>query len=115
MSTFVQQAGVPFVRCAPSVRKKHECIVEQQRYLYDREYFNSDQSKEVWQIPVCLKRGRRQFRQRALSSVCSPKGKPTSSFRMRHLDAGKRGASGFYRSGYELGNIRSLARDVEKS
>jgi aminopeptidase N/puromycin-sensitive aminopeptidase len=117
MPTFVQQPGVPFVALrAECSGKSTQVSLRQQRYLYDRKFFNSDQSKEVWQIPVCLKDG-----------PAGSSGKEAQSCRLltekeMHFQLpgcgpwtlANAGASGFYRSGYEPGNIRALADDVEK-
>src|SRR5258706_14894584 len=58
MPTFVQQAGLPFVAVRSECNgRATQVTLRQQRYLFDRELFNREESEELWQIPVCLKEG----------------------------------------------------------
>ncbi|HSY99166.1 MAG TPA: M1 family metallopeptidase [Terriglobales bacterium] len=111
MPTWVEQPGAPLVsvknRCSGS---SASVGLAQQRYFYDRSLFNAG-SKEMWEIPVCLKGDKAgsiekcelltQKEQVANLSGCAP------------WIFANAGAKGFYRSGYETDAVRSMAKDVE--
>ena len=117
MPTFVQQPGVPFVALrAECSGKSTNVSLRQQRYFYDREFFDRDESKEVWQIPVCLKEGPAGSSGKEAQS-CRLLTEKEINFQLPGCGPwtlANAGASGFYRSGYEPGNIRAIAHDVEK-
>ena len=111
MPTFVEQPGPPLVSV------KNECSgnstavgLAQQRYFFDRALFNAG-SKEIWQIPACLKTSKAgdaekcellvQKKQTLNLPGCSP------------WVFANAGAKGYYRSGYESDVVRSMAKDVE--
>jgi aminopeptidase N len=117
MPTFVQQAGAPFVAVrAVCVGGATQVRLRQQRYLFDRELFNREEAKELWQVPVCLKEG---------GAVGSGNGARTcrlltekeARFELpgcANWTLSNAGAEGFYRSGYEAANVRAIAADLEK-
>src|SRR5580692_7428048 len=111
MPTWVEQPGAPLVSVKNQCSGNSASIgLAQQRYFYDRSLFNAG-SKELWEIPVCLKDGKAgstekcelltRKEQAANLSGCAP-----SIF-------ANTGAKGFYRSGYETDAVRSMAKDVE--
>ena len=111
MPTWVEQPGAPLVSVKNQCSGNSTSVgLAQQRYFYDRSLFNAG-SKEVWEIPVCLKDGKAgsiekcellaQKEQVASFSGCAP------------WIFANAGAKGFYRSGYETDAVRSMARDVE--
>jgi aminopeptidase N len=113
MPTFVEQAGAPLVtvktRCSGNSTR---VTLAQQRYFYDRALFDAG-SKEVWQIPVCLKGSKAggaekcellpQKEQVSNLQACSP------------WVFANAGAKGFYRSGYETDAVLSMAKDAESA
>ncbi|MFY9559164.1 MAG: M1 family metallopeptidase [Terriglobales bacterium] len=112
MPTFVQQAGVPFVAVrAACTGGSTEVTLRQQRYLFDRELFNRGESKELWQVPVCLKEGG------AAQRTCRLLTEKEAHFQLPgcgNWTLANAGAEGFYRSGYEAANVRAIAQDLEK-
>jgi aminopeptidase N len=113
MPTFVEQPGAPFVSVKRQCSGNSTTVaLAQQRYFYDRAFFNAG-SKEVWQIPVCLKGSTAggaekcellaQKEQVLNLSGCSPWVFANAS------------AKGFYRSGYETDVVGSMAKDAESA
>jgi aminopeptidase N/puromycin-sensitive aminopeptidase len=113
MPTFVEQPGAPLVSVKRQCSGNSTTVaLAQQRYFYDRALFNAS-SKEVWQIPVCLKGSKAggaencelltQKEQDLNLSGCSP------------WVFANAGAKGFYRSGYETDAVRSMAKDAESA
>jgi aminopeptidase N len=113
MPTFVEQPG------APLVDVKNQCsgtsttvALAQQRYFYNRTLFNAG-SKEVWQIPVCLKASKAGDAEKCelLAQKQQDQGLPgCSSWVFANA-----GAKGFYRSGYDTDSVRSMAKDAERA
>ena len=116
MPTFVRQAGVPYVAVQADCKGGATQVeLRQQRYLYDRERFNRDDSGELWQIPLCLKQ----------SGVSASGSSSPACHLMTEKDAHSQvagcggwtfsnaGAQGFYRSGYDAGNLQAITADVE--
>ena len=114
MPTFVQQAGLPFVAVHAACHgSSTQVTLRQQRYLFDREAFLRDQSKELWQVPVCLKVGGSA----SSGTTCRLLTQKEARFDLPSCGdwtLANAGAEGFYRSGYEAANVSALAEDVEK-
>ncbi|MBI3474269.1 MAG: M1 family metallopeptidase [Acidobacteria bacterium] len=113
MPTFVQQAGLPFVAVhADCNAGTTQVTLHQQRYFFDRELFSRDDSKALWQVPVCLK----EDGSPNTSKTCHLLTEKEARFNLPacgNWTLANAGAEGFYRSGYDASNIRGLARDVE--
>jgi len=111
MPTFVQQAGMPFVAVRSECKQgTTEVSMRQRRYLFDRERFNREQSKELWQVPVCLKGS-------AAGKTCRLLTEKEALFNLPgcgNWTLANAGAEGFYRSGYEAENVHAIASDLEK-
>jgi aminopeptidase N/puromycin-sensitive aminopeptidase len=114
LPTFVQQAGLPFVAVSAACNgAATQVTLRQQRYLFDRELFNREESKELWQVPVCLKE---EGAARA-GTTCRLLTEKESRFDLPgcgNWTLANAGAEGFYRSGYEGANVRAIAGDMEK-
>jgi aminopeptidase N len=114
MPTFVQQAGLPFIAVrAECSNGSTQVTLRQQRYLFDRELFNRKQSRELWQIPVCLKEGGAASQR----NNCRLLAEKEARFNLPGCGnwmLSNAGAEGFYRSGYEAANVRAIAENVEK-
>jgi aminopeptidase N len=111
MPTWVEQPG------APLVSMKNQCSgnsasvgLAQQRYFYDRSLFNAG-SKELWEIPVCLKDGKAGSTEKC--SLLTQKEQVVNLSGCAPWIFANAGAKGFYRSGYETDAVRSMAKDVE--
>jgi aminopeptidase N len=111
MPTFVDQPGPPLVSVKNQCSGNSTAVdLAQQRYFFDRALFDAG-SKEIWQIPACLKTSKAGDaencellvkKEQALNlSGCSP------------WIFANAGAKGYYRSGYESDTVRSMAKDVE--
>jgi aminopeptidase N len=108
MPTFVEQPGAPLLSVKNRCSANSTAVdLAQQRYFYDRNLFNSG-SREVWQIPACLKVAGTEKCELLLQKEktltlpgCSP------------WVFANAGAKGFYRSGYETDAVRSMAKDAE--
>ena len=114
MPTFVQQAGLPLVAVhAECNAGSTQVTLRHQRYVFDRELFNRDESKELWQVPVCLKKSG----DAAGAKTCRLLAEKEARFDLPGCGSwtlANAGAEGFYRSGYEAPNVRALADDLEK-
>jgi aminopeptidase N/puromycin-sensitive aminopeptidase len=112
MRTFVQQAGAPFVAVQAQCKAGATHVaLRQQRYFFDREMFNREESKELWQIPVCLKQGAARA-----GKTCRLLTEKEARFEMPgcgNWTLSNAGAEGFYRSGYDASNVRALAKEIE--
>jgi aminopeptidase N len=111
MPTFVEQPGPPLVSVKSQCSGSSTTVsLSQQRYFYDRALFNAG-SKEVWQIPACLKSSKD-----AGAEKCELLTKKEQSFNLPGCSPwvlANAGAKGYYRSGYESDAVRSMAKDVE--
>jgi puromycin-sensitive aminopeptidase len=113
MPTFVQQAGLPFVAVRSECNgRATQVTLRQQRYLFDRELFNREKSKELWQIPVCLKEGGTAGAGKTCR-LLTEKEAPFDLPGCGNWTLANAGAEGFYRSGYEAANVRTIAEDLE--
>jgi len=103
MSSFVMQAGVPLVSVSASCSNGNTRVeVSQTRYFRNRELLNAG-SKELWQIPVCLKAGNRE--------KCELLTSKTQSLELTGCAPvyANAGARGYYHSGYDAANLHHLA------
>jgi len=103
MSSFVMQAGVPLVSVSASCSNGNTKVeVSQTRYFRNRELLNAG-SKELWQIPVCLKAGNRE--------KCELLTSKTQSMELTGCAPvyANAGARGYYHSGYDAANLHHLA------
>jgi len=108
MSTFVMQPGVPLVSVSASCADgKTKAEVSQTRYFYNREQLNAG-SKELWNIPVCLKSGNREK-----CALLTGKSQTVEMTGCGPVYANA-GARGYYRSGYDAQNLNKLASSAEQ-
>ncbi len=114
MPTFVRQAGVPFVAVhAECNGRSTQVTLRQQRYLFDRERFNREESKELWQVPVCLKEGGAAEAGKTCRLLTEREARVDLPG-CGNWTLANAGAEGFYRSGYEAANVRAIAGDLEQ-
>jgi aminopeptidase N/puromycin-sensitive aminopeptidase len=114
MPTFVQQAGMPFVALRTECNAGTTLVsVHQQRYFFDRERFKSGESKELWQVPVCLKAGGDAGAGKTCRLLTQKEARLTlpgcGNWTLANV-----GAEGFYRSGYDSENLHAITTDMEK-
>lgn len=118
MPTFVKQAGVPFLTVRSECKAGNTQVsLRQQRYLFDRERFNREDSGDVWQVPVCLKQGGAGSGSKGARS-CRLLTAKEDTFQLPgcgRWTLANAGAEGFYRSGYDQSNLRAIAADLETS
>ena len=111
MPTFVEQPGPPLVSVRNQCGGDSTTIsLAQQRYFYDRTLFDAG-SKEIWQIPACLKTSGT-----AGAEKCELLMKKEQKLNVPGCSPwilANAGAKGYYRSGYESDAVRSMAKDVE--
>jgi aminopeptidase N/puromycin-sensitive aminopeptidase len=108
MSTFVMQPGVPLVSVSASCSNGNTKVeLSQTRYFYNRELLNQG-SKELWQIPVCLKAGNQEKCQ-----LLSGKSQTVELNGCQPVYANA-GARGYYRSGYDAATLHRLAAGAEQ-
>ena len=103
MSSFVMQAGVPLVSVSASCSNGNTRVgVSQTRYFRKRALLDAG-SKELWQIPVCLKAGNRE--------KCELLTSKTQSLELTGCAPvyANAGARGYYHSGYDAANLHHLA------
>jgi aminopeptidase N len=108
MTTFVMQPGVPLVSVSASCSNGNTKVeVSQTRYFRNRELLNAG-SKELWQIPVCLKAGNREK-----CELLTSKSQTTEMAGCSPVYANA-GARGYYHSSYEAANLHRLAASAEQ-
>ncbi|HXM60960.1 MAG TPA: M1 family metallopeptidase [Terriglobales bacterium] len=111
MPTFVEQPGPPLVSVKNQCSGNSTTVgLAQQRYFYDRDLFNAG-SKELWQIPACVKTSKD-----AGAEKCELLVKKEQALNLPGCSTwilANVGAKGYYRSGYESEAVRSMAKDVE--
>jgi len=109
MPTWVKQAGVPIVNVKAQCSGNSTTVkLSQQRYYFDRAKFNAG-NDQLWQIPVCMKGS-------SETNKCELLTKKEDTFTLPGCSTwvlGNAGASGYYRSGYDPDQVRSLAKDAE--
>jgi aminopeptidase N len=111
MPTFVDQPGPPLVSVKNQCTGNSTAVgLAQQRYFFDRALFNGG-SKEVWQIPVCLKASKTTGGDKC--ELLVPKEQVLKLSGCSPSVLANAGAKGYYRSGYESDAVRSMAKDVE--
>jgi aminopeptidase N/puromycin-sensitive aminopeptidase len=114
MPTFVRQAGMPFVALRTECDGGTTLVsLRQQRYFFDRERFNSGESKELWQVPVCLKEGGDAGADKTCRLLTEKEARLTLPG-CGNWTLANAGAEGFYRSGYDAENVHAIAGDMEK-
>jgi aminopeptidase N len=109
MAGFVMQPGVPVVSMQASCTDgKSNVSLTQSRYFVNRQLFNAE-SKEQWQIPVCLKSGN--------AEKCALLGSKSQEVQLSGCDPvyANAGARGYYRSAYAPEDLRRLAAVAERS
>ena len=108
MSSFVMQPGVPLVSVSASCSKGNTKVeLSQTRYFRNRELLNAG-SKELWQIPVCLKAGNRE--------KCELLTRKSQTVELTGCEPvyANVGARGYYLSGYDTENLHHLAAAAEQ-
>jgi len=112
MPTFVGQPGAPMVsvttQCSGGSTKVQ---LSQQRYFYDRSLFEQG-SKELWQVPVCMKQASAAKGQQKCQLLTSKE----ATFTLPGCSPWvlvNAGAAGYYRSGYQPEAVRALAKNVK--
>ena len=109
MSSFVMQPGVPLVSVAASCSNGNTKVeLSQTRYFRNRELLEAG-SKELWQIPVCLKAGGREK-----CELLTRKSQTVELTGCAPVYANA-GARGYYFSGYDGENLRQLAAGAEQA
>src|SRR5437660_2586126 len=113
MPTFVQQPGAPMV----SVRT--QCLVgstvvtlSQRRYFSDRRMFEAG-SKELWQVPVCVKESGEGETGHEKCVLLTRKEESVTLPGCGSWVMANAGAHGYYRSGYSSDAIRAMGRSLE--
>ena len=108
MTSFVMQPGVPLVSLSTSCSNGNTKVeVSQTRYFRNRELLSAG-SKELWQVPVCLKSGNREKCELLTSKS------QTVEFTGCAPVYANAGARGYYHSGYDAANLHRLASSAEQ-
>jgi len=111
MPTFVEQPGEPFVSVKAKCSAGSEIVqLEQRRYFYDRNKFNSD-NDELWQVPVCMKDTPSDK-----SAHCELLTQKQASVNLQSCSTwvdGNVGGVGYYRTGYDPESLRAMTRNME--
>ena len=111
MPSFVRQPGAPMI----SVRTQcsggaNTVTLSQTRYFFDRRLFEAG-SRELWQVPVCMKEGGTG------QEKCVLLTKKAENFTLPGCSPwvmANAGAHGYYRSGYSSDAIRAMGRSLEQ-
>jgi aminopeptidase N len=113
MPTFVQQPG------APMVSLRTQCLggstivtLSQRRYFSDRRMFEAG-SKELWQVPVCVKEGGEGEAGHEKCVLLTKKEESVTLPGCGSWVMANAGAHGYYRSGYSSDAIRAMGRSLE--
>jgi aminopeptidase N len=110
MSGFVKQPGVPIVWVKPACSGGNAKVaLSQQRYFRDRSLLEAG-SKEHWDIPVCLKTNSSEK-----CELLDSKEEAISLSGCRDGEYGNAGGRGYYRSGYDSGNLSQIAKSAEST
>jgi aminopeptidase N len=111
MATFVQQAGAPIISVKTQCEGNSTLVaLAQQRYFFGRGLFGAG-SKEVWEIPLCMKAGGEKG-----AAKCELLTQKQQSFGLTGCAAwvmANSGATGYYRSSYTPEAIRAMAKEIE--
>jgi aminopeptidase N len=109
MASFINQPGFPLVTvktaCAGG---KTKVTLTQQRYFSDRALLEAG-SKELWNIPVCLKAGK--------TEKCELLASKEQQVELDGCGAGvygNAGGRGYYRSGYDVENLHRISASAER-
>jgi aminopeptidase N len=112
MPTWIEQAGPPLVTVKVQCSGNSETVgFEQQRYFFDRAKLDAG-SRELWQIPLCMKTGA------SAAPKCELMTKKNASFVVGECSPwvyANANAKGFYRSGYSSEGIQSIAKVAENA
>lgn len=110
MPTFVNQSGAPLVNVHSQCKgDTSKVTLSQRRYSYDRNFMDSD-SKELWMIPVSLKRFGHAAEDKTVLLTAR-----SQTFDVPGCNSwifGNAGAQGYYRSGYDSEAFQLMSRDV---
>jgi aminopeptidase N len=112
MATFVEQPGAPMVSVTAACDGGATRVkLSQQRYFYDRTLFDA-QSKELWQVPVCMK----AIAGKVVQEKCELLTRKEDTMTLPGCASwvlANAGATGYYRSGYEPAAVRAMSEDLE--
>jgi aminopeptidase N/puromycin-sensitive aminopeptidase len=113
MPTFIEQPGPPLVTVEKACSGKSQKVtLGQRRYFYDRAKFEAG-NNELWQIPVCIKRGPDA---KSSEERCELLTQKQQTFTLPGCSAWVNinpAANGYYRSGYDSDAVRDMAKDAE--
>lgn len=110
MSGFVKQPGVPLVSLKTSCSGgRTKTDISQQRYFRDRSLLEAG-SKELWDIPVCLKTGKTEK-----CELLATKAQQVVLDGCSGGTFGNAGGRGYYRSGYNSENFNRIAASAEST
>jgi aminopeptidase N len=109
MPTFVKQAGVPIVDVKSQCSGNSTTVtLDQHRYYYDREKFQAP-NDQIWQVPLCMKSS-------TGAQNCELLTKRQATFTLPGCSTwvmANAGATGYYRNGYQPGEVKALASAAE--
>jgi aminopeptidase N len=115
MPTFVKQPGTPMVSVrAQCSGNTNSVTLSQSRYFYDRSLFEQG-SKELWQVPVCLKQSAGAGKDAEKCILLTKKSETFELARCGSWVMANAGARGYYRTGYSSDAIRAMGRSIEKN
>src|ERR1700731_1252917 len=111
MPTWVKQAGAPIVNVKAQCSGNSTSVtVAQQRYYIDRSKFEAV-NDQLWRIPMCFKGSGS-----GKDAKCELMTKKEETFTLPGCSnwvVTNAGATGYYRTGYQLDAVRALANDAE--
>jgi len=109
MTSFVMQAGVPIINVKTQCSGNTTSItLDQRRYYVDRMKFQ-EPNDQLWEVPLCMKSS-------SGAQKCELLTKRQESFTLSGCSAwalANADGAGFYRSGYDPGTVRAIAKDAE--
>ena len=114
MPTFVKQPGAPIISVRTQCSSGSTTVtLSQKRYFFDRRFF-AEGSRELWQVPVCMKADREGGKGQ---EKCVLLTKREENFTLPGCSSwvmANAGAHGYYRSGYSSDAVRAMGRSVER-
>ena len=115
MPTFVEQPGPPLVSVLTQCSGNSTTVtLAQQRYFYDRTLFDAG-SKELWQIPFCLRSVEAGMKGTEKCGLLTEKQQVFNLPGCSPSVFANAGAKGFYRSGYQAEAVRLMAKGAESA